>query len=67
MAAEQISDGLKKELVKPGGENRPQVGDTITVHCTGSVAGNPPKKFWRSAKIQLVPSSARRWSDKISF
>ncbi len=45
--AEQISDGLKKEVLKPGSGDRPNRGDTITVQCTGSLNGTPPKKFWR--------------------
>lgn len=42
-----VSDGLRKELLSPGSGNKPSPGDTITVHCTGCVNGNPPKKFWR--------------------
>ena len=39
--------GVKKELVRAGSGNIPKRGDTITVHCTGSLNTNPPKKFWR--------------------
>ncbi len=45
--AEQIGDGLKKEVLKAGSGDRPNRGDTITVQCTGSLNGTPPKKFWR--------------------
>ncbi len=31
--AEQISDGLKKEVLKPGSGDRPNRGDAITVQC----------------------------------
>lgn len=37
---------VKKELVRAGSGNTPKRGDTITVHCTGSLNTNPPKKFW---------------------
>ena len=44
---EQVSNGLRKELLAAGSGQKPNKGDTITVNCTGSVNGNPPKKFWR--------------------
>ena len=46
MSRIQVSEGLQKEILKEGGGRRPKPGDTITVHCTGSLE-NPPKKFWR--------------------
>ena len=36
-----------KEVVRPGNGPCPSKGSTITVHCTGSLNTNPPKKFWR--------------------
>ena len=36
-----------KEVVRPGYGPCPSKGSTITVHCTGSLNTNPPKKFWR--------------------
>lgn len=47
MSRVQISDGLQKELLQAGSGRKPNPGDTITVNCTGSINGNPPKKFWR--------------------
>ena len=44
--AAQIGEGVTKEILKPGSGEMPKAGDTITVHCTGSLV-NPPKKFWR--------------------
>ncbi|CAL1286499.1 unnamed protein product [Larinioides sclopetarius] len=41
----QVSDGVTKEVIRPGYGNTPQRGQTITVHCTGCLA-NPQKKFW---------------------
>eukprot|EP01120_Amphizonella_sp_Union-15-10_P013931 TRINITY_DN657_c0_g1_i1.p1 TRINITY_DN657_c0_g1~~TRINITY_DN657_c0_g1_i1.p1 ORF type:complete len:112 (-),score=18.29 TRINITY_DN657_c0_g1_i1:130-465(-) len=38
--------GVTKELVKEGNGLPPKPGQLITVHCTGWVAGDPPKKFW---------------------
>jgi len=36
-----------KEVLRPGNGPCPSKGSTITVHCTGSLNTNPPKKFWR--------------------
>ena len=44
---QQVSEGLHKELLKPGTGQKPSPSQTITVNCTGSVNANPPKKFWR--------------------
>lgn len=41
----QVSDGVTKQILRPGHGNGPQRGSTITVHCTGCLA-NPFKKFW---------------------
>ena len=38
---------VTKEVVRAGTGNPPYRGATITVHCTGSLNTNPPKKFWR--------------------
>ena len=38
---------VKKERLRAGSGPTPQAGATITVHCTGSLNTNPPKKFWR--------------------
>lgn len=51
--AAQISEGVTKELVKPGSGEMPKAGDMITVHCTGSLV-NPPKKFWRYYGLHCV-------------
>ena len=45
--ATQVSDGLKKEVLKAGTGPKLAAGSKVTVQCTGSVAGSPPKKFWR--------------------
>ena len=39
--------GVEKEVLRAGSGSPPKRGDTITVHCTGSLNTNPPKKFWR--------------------
>ncbi|GFT54740.1 peptidyl-prolyl cis-trans isomerase FKBP12 [Nephila pilipes] len=41
----QVSDGVAKEVIRPGCGYVPQRGSTITVHCTGCLT-NPFKKFW---------------------
>lgn len=41
----QVSDGVTKEMIRPGNGNIPQRGSTITVHCIGCLA-NPFQKFW---------------------
>ncbi|XP_078609694.1 uncharacterized protein LOC144880988 [Branchiostoma floridae x Branchiostoma japonicum] len=41
----QVSQGVLKEVVRPGNGPQVQRGNTITVHCTGNLV-NPPKKFW---------------------
>ncbi|XP_038068852.1 peptidyl-prolyl cis-trans isomerase FKBP12-like [Patiria miniata] len=41
-----VSDGVVKDILRAGGPTKVQALETITVHCTGSLAGNPPKKFW---------------------
>ena len=38
---------VQKEVLKAGNGPCPSKGSTITVHCTGSLNTNPPKKFWR--------------------
>ncbi|XP_020630711.1 peptidyl-prolyl cis-trans isomerase FKBP12-like [Orbicella faveolata] len=38
--------GVHKEVLRAGSGPTPQKGATITVHCTGSLNTNPPKKFW---------------------
>lgn len=38
---------IKKEVLRAGSGSTPMKGATITVHCTGSLNTNPPKKFWR--------------------
>ena len=38
---------VKKEVLRAGSGSPPKKGDTIEVHCTGSLNTNPPKKFWR--------------------
>ena len=38
---------VQKEVLRPGNGPCPSKGSTITVHCTGSLNTNPPKKFWR--------------------
>lgn len=41
-----VSDGVTKDVLKAGNGTQVQSGNTITVHCTGSLAGPPMKKFW---------------------
>ncbi|KAG0425791.1 hypothetical protein HPB47_027062 [Ixodes persulcatus] len=48
----QITPGVLKTVIQPGFGPRPNVGDNITVHCTGLLT-NPPRKFWR-----LVPPAS---------
>ena len=50
----QVSDGVTKVITKEGNGRRPERGNTITVHCTGSLA-DPRKKFWRCVSI-VIPS-----------
>ena len=42
-----VSDGVTKEVLRPGTGPQVQKNNTITVQCTGSLAGPPVKKFWR--------------------
>ena len=44
---ELVAEGLKKKILKAGSGVKPVRGNSITVNCTGSLAGDPPKKFWR--------------------
>ncbi|XP_062504588.1 uncharacterized protein LOC134181342 [Corticium candelabrum] len=46
MSQTQVSDGVKKEIVREGSGRQVKSGNEITVHCTGSLAGPPTKKFW---------------------
>ncbi|KAH8038184.1 hypothetical protein HPB51_024715 [Rhipicephalus microplus] len=41
----QVTPGVLKTVIQPGIGPRPNVGDSITVHCTGLLT-NPPRKFW---------------------
>jgi len=41
----QVSEGVQKELLKPGNGPHVKAGDQITVHCTGSQAESGAK-FW---------------------
>ncbi|XP_046856506.1 peptidyl-prolyl cis-trans isomerase FKBP12-like [Xenia sp. Carnegie-2017] len=43
--AEKISEGVTKEILRPGNGKMPKSGDTITVNCTGSLVDSQ-KKFW---------------------
>ena len=43
---QQVSDGLRKELLQAGSGEKPSPGDSITVHCTGTIAATQ-NKFWR--------------------
>ena len=38
--------GVTKEVIREGTGPTPVAGKTITVHCTGYLATEPPKKFW---------------------
>ena len=49
----QVSDGVSKVIVQEGSGNCPRPGDKIKVQCTGSLNGNPPKKFWRLETIKM--------------
>ena len=49
---QQVSDGLRKQVIQEGSPVRPNAGDTITVDCTGNLGdgtgqGNMVKRFWR--------------------
>ncbi|EDV28067.1 Peptidyl-prolyl cis-trans isomerase FKBP12 [Trichoplax sp. H2] len=41
----QVSDGVYKEILRPGNGAKVQSNNTITVHCIGSLS-TPLKKFW---------------------
>jgi len=58
---QQVSDGLRKQLIQEGSQIRPSAGDTITVECTGNIGdgtgqGKMVKKFWR-----LVQEGLHGW------
>ena len=44
---------VKKDVIKASDGRQVNTGDTITVHCTGSLT-NPPKKFWRSVFSRIL-------------
>ena len=46
-ASKMAARDVLKEVIRPGNGPCPSKGSTITVHCTGSLNTNPPKKFWR--------------------
>ncbi|CAB3994427.1 peptidyl-prolyl cis-trans isomerase FKBP12-like [Paramuricea clavata] len=62
--AAQISEGVTKEILKPGFGEMPKVGDMITVHCTGSLV-NPPKKFWSTSDPGQQPFSFQVGLEKV--
>ena len=45
---------VKKEVIRAGSGPTPMQGATITVHCTGSLNTNPPKKFWRYFNLSFT-------------
>ncbi|XP_070579881.1 uncharacterized protein [Ptychodera flava] len=51
-----VSQGVIKEILRPGNGPRPNRGSTITVHCTGALA-NPLKKFWSTKDPGQQPFS----------
>ena len=53
---EQVSEGVRKEILKPGSGNPPRKGNNITVHCTGYLSGDPPKRFWRYIAVKCSVS-----------
>lgn len=44
---------VKKDVIKASNGRQVEAGNTITVHCTGSLT-NPPKKFWRSVISRIL-------------
>ncbi|XP_077490905.1 uncharacterized protein LOC144101638 [Amblyomma americanum] len=54
----QITPGVLKTVIQPGIGPRPNVGDSITVHCTGLLT-NPPRKFWSTRDPGQQPFSFR--------
>ncbi len=42
---QNISDGIDKEVLKPGNGTKPEKGSHISVHCTGFLHPSG-KKFW---------------------
>eukprot|EP00051_Salpingoeca_urceolata_P026863 m.479053 g.479053 ORF g.479053 m.479053 type:complete len:124 (-) comp21308_c0_seq1:28-399(-) len=42
----EIEDGVHKLVLQDGDGDPPKQGQKIEVHCTGSLAGPPVKKFW---------------------
>ncbi|EEC01105.1 FKBP-type peptidyl-prolyl cis-trans isomerase, putative, partial [Ixodes scapularis] len=53
-----ITPGVLKTVIQPGFGPRPNVGDNITVHCTGLLT-NPPRKFWSTRDPGQQPFSFR--------
>lgn len=53
--------GVQKEVLRAGSGPTPQKGATITVHCTGSLNTNPPKKFWRYVFSDHYDSHYKLW------
>ncbi|XP_072044523.1 uncharacterized protein [Amphiura filiformis] len=51
-----VSEGVMKQVLREGSGAPPNPGQTITVHCTGSLA-NPPKKFWSTKDPGQQPFS----------
>ncbi|KAL1479697.1 hypothetical protein MTO96_034804 [Rhipicephalus appendiculatus] len=54
----QVTPGVLKTVIQPGIGPRPNVGDSITVHCTGLLT-NPPRKFWSTRDPGQQPFSFR--------
>ena len=54
---QQVSDGVFKKVLQPGSGVKAEVGDTVTLHYTGSLgdgAGNAKKVFARSVWVGQV-------------
>jgi len=56
MASVVVSEGIVKEVIKPGGGDVIRKGDEITVHCTGS-HGDTGAKFWSTKDPDQEPFS----------
>ncbi|XP_076810754.1 uncharacterized protein LOC143453345 [Clavelina lepadiformis] len=47
----QVTDGIRKLIIRDGHGRYPEKGDLVTMHCVGYIDKIPPVKFWNTKDL----------------